>query len=1278
MKAGLYHLTVAIAGNSYQTYQMKKQSTSALKSSALQLLTISRSLLLAVVFIGLSVLANAQVTLTAVQDGDWSDPATWDAGEVPTDADDVIIGNGFTVYINTTGATCLSLRAGLGDGSGSGNFTFVGNSSLTVIDAVVLGDINGATGTITMDAGATFTCSSVVEDDPGYSGIYETNLGTIVFTGTFTLPYNLFQFNNLIISGGTVTTGGRNLPIEGDLTITAGGTLDLAENTANRNTIAGTFTVSNGSTLRIGGGGTIPANFTNHSIGATSTIEYYGVAQTVATLNSSQNYGNLLIAGSGLKEVNGSIGIAGNLTVNAGIFSTNTFTANRTSAGGTLTVANGATLRIAGSGTLPSNFSTHAIGTSSTIEYSGTSGQSIAMLNSSQKYGNLNIFNSVKTMSGSITVAGTLSFGGTPNRLTIGSNTLTLEGPISGSLTGSRNFTASSSSNLVINGAYNRTLFMDATTPGTTNALNSLTINHTGNISTLGNDMVVNNSLVLTAGKLSLAARTLTVKGNIVNTVSEGIRGGSTSKMVINGSVSLSLSMDQTTPGTTNNLSTLQINSSGQIVSLSNDLQMSGTLTFTAGKLSINNQTLTLKGLVVNTVAGGLRAGSGCNLIINGTASPSLSFDQTTPGTTNAIGNFTVNSSGQTVTLLNALRLTGTHTPTAGVLASDGNYTITSTSVRTANIAAGSTAGGYITGDVTVERYIPRNTNRGWRLIGCPTSGQTIHEAWQEGQAAGVNGTPHYGTMITSNNPSWSSNGFDFQTPGNSLYSYDAANDELIPVTSTAASISDEQGYFIYIRGSRAVTPSSSISAVDSTILRSTGTLYTGDQGAIAVAADKFAMVGNPFASAIDLRNVATTGGCTGTSFYVWDPKLAGAYSLGAFQTLTPSGGNYVVVPGGGSYGAGGSIVNTIQSGAAFQVQATGASGTVSIGENCKVSGSNVVFRPTSGGNPRQLFANIYADYGTEKKLADGNMIFFENSYAAGIDELDSRKLYNFGESFAITQQGIELAVERKPAPVNNDTIQFVMYNLKKMNYSLQLYGNGLAEPGLLAFLEDRYRNSSTFLSFNDTAVYDFTVDNNPGSYSANRFYIVFRQTGVLPVKIVSLQATKENNQVAINWTVQNQENVVRYEVERSYDGRSFVKIAEAGVADSRTYSAVDNASPAGLQYYRIKCISINGTGVYSNIAKVTGNPGVGFTVYPNPVQDGNMNIAVRAKEKGVYTIALFNLAGQKVYTTQLQHAGVQTIYDVKLPQGTSAGMYQLQVTTPSNEQSRLSIILNR
>ncbi|MBL0358888.1 MAG: hypothetical protein IPP72_19370 [Chitinophagaceae bacterium] len=1245
--------------------QLKQPSKKATVNQQLKSNRLTSKLLVLLIFVmGFTSMALSQTTFTSVQNGMWNDPDTWDMGAVPTSADDVVIGNGITVQISSEGEACRGLVIGTGDGSGSGAIAFSGTSSLTVTDVILLGDINGATGTITMDADATLTCGSIEEGDPLYSGIYETNSGTIVFNGTFTLPYNLFQFNNLVVNGGTLSTAGRNLPIEGNLTINNGATLDLGPNTANRNTIAGTLAINNGGTLRIGGGGTIPANFNTHVIGATSTIEYYGVAQTVATLNSSQNYGYLVISGSGLKEVNGSIGIARDLTVNSGIFSVNTFTANRTSAGGTLTVANGATLRIAGSGTLPSSFSTHIIGATSTIEYSGTGSQNIAVLNSAQKYGNLNVYNSVKTLAGNVTVAGTITFAGTPNKLIIGSNTLTLEGAIAGSLTNSRNFSGSSSGNMVMNGAFNRTLYFDATTIGTTNVLNNLTINHSGNVSTLGNDLVVNNNITFTAGKLAIAARTLTVKGNLVNTITEGIKGGSSSKLIFNGSVSPVLSMDQTTPGTTNVLSTLQVNSNGQVITMGNDLQMAGTLTFTSGKLAINGNTLTLKGSVTNTASGGIRAGNSSNLIINGTVSTALSFDQSTPGTTNVINNLTVNSSGQTITLSNALRLEGTHIPTAGVFSSGGNYSIASSSSATANIAAGSTSGGYITGDVTVERYIPQNVNRGWRLLASPTSGQTIHEAWQENQSAGVDGNPGYGTNITTRSASWSADGFDFQTANHSLYSYDAANDELLPVMSTSGGIASEPGYFIYIRGGRNVTPSSSISSVNSTILRTKGTLKTGNQSAVSVSADKFGMIGNPFASAIDLRNITTSGGCTGTSFYVWDPKLMGAYSLGAYQTLTPSGGNFIVIPGGGSYGSGGTVVNSIQSGAAFLVQATGSAGTITINESSKASGSVCVFRPGGVNEDRVLMTTLYAVTGGGNNLADGNMVVFNDSYTNTIDGLDSRKQFNFGENIWIIKNNTTLAVERRNAPTGNDTIQFSMSGLKNMSYQLQILGDHLTDNGLLPFLEDKYLNSATLINLYDTTFYTFTVNSNAGSFAENRFRIVFKTAGILPVTFTTVTAGQQGSKIAVKWRVDNQLNIRDYQVERSLNGIDFTKVAVVPVFNSSsfTYYWLDENPVSGANYYRIKSIGADEKTAYSKVVKVLFREDIpALMVSPNPVTGNVMSLQFANQVRGNYKIRLVNNAGQPVFSKTIMYEGGNSIQSVTLPANILNGAYQLR-----------------
>lgn len=76
--------------------------------------------------------------------------------------------------------------------------------------------------------------------------------------------------------------------------------------------------------------------------------------------------------------------------------------------------------------------------------------------------------------------------------------------------------------------------------------------------------------------------------------------------------------------------------------SLSGNTTVAENLTFTAGKLSIGSNTLTLGGTVTNTVTGGLRGSAASNISIRGNKNPTLSFDQSTPGTSNLLNDLTV------------------------------------------------------------------------------------------------------------------------------------------------------------------------------------------------------------------------------------------------------------------------------------------------------------------------------------------------------------------------------------------------------------------------------------------------------------------------------------------------------------------------------------------------------------------------------------------------------------------------------------------------------------
>jgi hypothetical protein len=268
------------------------------------------------------------------------------------------------------------------------------------------------------------------------------------------------------------------------------------------------------------------------------------------------------------------------------------------------------------------------------------------------------------------------------------------------------------------------------------NTLQNLVINNSTGVALSGN-LTVSGNLTFTSGKLALSGNSLTIGGLVTNTVAGGLTGSSNSNLVINGAVSPALSFDQTTPGTTNVLKNLTINSSGQVITLTNNLLLvsSGTTTFTAGKMAIGTSTLTIEGSVVNTVNEGLTGSAGSNVIVDGTISPVLSFDQTTPGTTNELNTLTLNCTGQTVTLNRSLVILSSLNLSSGILADGGNQL---SSTGTLNLVAGT----FRLGSATVATTWPAFTTN------AISTGGTVEYA--AGVAQTVSAVPTYQNLTIS------------------------------------------------------------------------------------------------------------------------------------------------------------------------------------------------------------------------------------------------------------------------------------------------------------------------------------------------------------------------------------------------------------------------------------------------------------------------------------------------------------------------------------------------
>ncbi|HKP32146.1 MAG TPA: T9SS type A sorting domain-containing protein, partial [Chitinophagaceae bacterium] len=88
---------------------------------------------------------------------------------------------------------------------------------------------------------------------------------------------------------------------------------------------------------------------------------------------------------------------------------------------------------------------------------------------------------------------------------------------------------------------------------------------------------------------------------------------------------------------------------------------------------------------------------------------------------------------------------------------------------------------------------------------------------------------------------------------------------------------------------------------------------------------------------------------------------------------------------------------------------------------------------------------------------------------------------------------------------------------------------------------------------------------------------------------------------VKLTWSVSDEVNVSRYEIEKSEDGISFIKVAALPAVRLPSY-AYNDYSPAEINFYRLKMVDMDGSEKKSSVIRVIIPRKSDCEIYPNPV----------------------------------------------------------------------------
>ncbi len=463
---------------------------------------------------------------------DWANAANWCSGIVPSATTDVIITAGAArmPVIITTGV-CR-------------NLTINATASVT----------NSATGSLSI--AGTLANNGTYTDDG--TTIFNGTTGQQTYTGVST-------FNNLTINNSNGLLLSAVLTVKKNVTLSSG----ILNVGANNLSVGGNW-INNSSVSALTAG--------------TRSVSFNGTtAQTIGGTFAT-TFNDLIILGTAnIVSLTANTNVASNLFVSSGTFDIGSFTANRTAAGGTITVANNSLLKIGGTNSFPSNYTTSSLSLASTVEYAGTN-QTVA----NKVYGNL-----------------TLSSSSGAAVKTLPATAMTIEGNLSSAIGSGTSVSYTTAANITVNG----NVVIGASTnfnsgPSTTdvkgNWTNSGSFNgNSGSVIFRGAGTTVSgigsqtfNNLTVAASPVTFSNATVFMTGNLATTGSGAFTqaSGGTLQMIGSGKTisGFSISPDNLTiTGTVSTVASIDI---------TGNLAVSGSFTATAGTIGLTGVGKTISG----------------------------------------------------------------------------------------------------------------------------------------------------------------------------------------------------------------------------------------------------------------------------------------------------------------------------------------------------------------------------------------------------------------------------------------------------------------------------------------------------------------------------------------------------------------------------------------------------------------------------------------------------------------------------------------------------------
>ncbi|HPN58272.1 MAG TPA: ice-binding family protein, partial [Chitinophagaceae bacterium] len=184
--------------------------------------------------------------------------------------------------------------------------------------------------------------------------------------------------------------------------------------------------------------------------------------------------------------------------------------------------------------------------------------------------------------------------------------------------------------------------------------------------------------------------------------------------------------------------------------------------------------------------------------------------------------------------------------------------------------------------------------------------------------------------------------------------------------------------------------------------------------------------------------------------------------------------------------------------------------------------------------------------------------------------------------------------------------------------------------------------------------------------------------SALLPLILTDFTLQKQGNAVVLLWTGKDEHSFAGYELQRSQDGFIFNSIGfvvSSGDTGPVNYQWTDQQPLPAMSFYRLKMIDRDGKFTLSHVLFVSQNPLTGFSIFPNPVSAGQVQLQMASVPKGNYQMRIYNEAGIRMKELDIK-IGNETVNIITVPLRLSAGFYFLVIHDPGGSRQAMKFIM--